>query len=164
MAFGIICKCCGKKEERVSGDDTGDPLLTCEACDEESAPMPPPDLSVHTIPPDTGVVILEADEAFGGLTPKEQAYALALSKADWAGAKICLIQCSPESSVIFALLQLVFSAQPVEALLKAAAAKGLTEDEISQIMIYSAAFYGNVGNYKSFGDTVRASRGPCISP
>ena len=38
-------------------------------------------------------------------------------------------------------------------LLAAAKANGLSDDEIEQAMIYAAAFYGNVGNYKSFGDT-----------
>ena len=108
---------------------------------------------MHTIPVDTSVVVLEASAAFAGLTPKERSYALALSKADWEGAKICLLQCSAESAPIFALLQLVLSAQPLEKLQADAKAKGLSEDELNEVMIYCAAFYGNLGNYKSFGDT-----------
>ena len=97
----------------------------CQPCTETDA-APPLDLSIHTIPADAPVVVLEATKAFDGLTPKERAYALALASADWAGAKICLIQTSPESAHIFALLQLIFSAQPVPALLTAA--KGFGPD------------------------------------
>jgi len=112
-----------------------------------------PDLSVHTIPTETPVVVLEATKAFEGLTDKEQRYALALSRADWEGSKICLIQCSPESVPIFSLLQLVFSAQPIPELIERAKAKGMSDEEVEQAMMYVASFYGNVGNYKSFGDT-----------
>jgi len=112
-----------------------------------------PDMSVYTIPLETEVVGLEAADAFNLLTPKEQAYAEALGRADWEGAKICLLQCSAESVPIFALLQLVFSAQPVPDLVAAAKAKSLSDDEVAKSLIYSAAFYGNIGNYKSFGDT-----------
>jgi len=112
-----------------------------------------PDMSVYTIPVETEVVVLEATEAFAMLTAKEQAYAEALGRADWEGAKICLLQCSSESVPIFALLQLVFSAQAVPELVAAAKEKGITEEEVKQTLIYCAAFYGNLGNYKSFGDT-----------
>ena len=153
MAIGFICACCGTKGERP--DDAAvelDAALMCMACEEDPVAQPP-DMSVHTIPADTGVVRLEAAAAFEGLTPTERAYAYALGKADWEGAKICLLQCSAESTPIFSLLQLVFSAQPVADLLAAAAAKGLSDDEVAQAMIYVAAVYGNLGNYKSFGDT-----------
>ena len=186
MAFGVICACCGKEEELP--DDAGDLVYTCQPCD--GADDSTPDLSVHTIPQDTSVVVLDATEAFGGLTAKEASYALALAQADWDGAKICLIQTSPESAIIFAMLQLVFcthstlpalpmcplprgclrvsptsgvtccaipvlaAAQPLDDLVAAAKAKGLSDDEIAQVLMYSAAFYGNLGNYKSFGDTV----------
>eukprot|EP00427_Karlodinium_veneficum_P013530 CAMPEP_0169072168 /NCGR_PEP_ID=MMETSP1015-20121227/6048_1 /TAXON_ID=342587 /ORGANISM="Karlodinium micrum, Strain CCMP2283" /LENGTH=610 /DNA_ID=CAMNT_0009131301 /DNA_START=71 /DNA_END=1901 /DNA_ORIENTATION=- len=111
------------------------------------------DMSVYTIPVDTEVVVLEATEPFKLLTPQEQAYAEALGRADWEGAKICLLQCSAESVPIFSLLQLVYSAQPVEDLVASAKAKGVTEEEVAKALMYSAAFYGNLGNYKSFGDT-----------
>jgi dipeptidyl-peptidase-3 len=110
-------------------------------------------MTVHTIPIETSVVNLDATKAFEGLTAAERQYAHALARADWEGAKICLLQTSPESAPIFALLQLVFSAQPVADLLASARAKGMSDDEIEKAMCYCAAFYGNVGNYKSFGDT-----------
>ena len=44
---------------------------------------------------------LDATAAFAGLTTKwhkEKNYAMHLGRADWEGAKICLLQCSPEVS------------------------------------------------------------------
>jgi len=156
MAIGYICPCCGVRGERPETTATGGTLSSiptmCGPCI-ETPKNPPPDMTVHTVPADTGVVFLEAGTAFAGLTQKEKAYAHGLGKADWEGAKICLLQCSGESVPIFSLLQLVFSAQPVEELITAAKAKGLTDVEVDQALMYAAAFYGNIGNYKSFGDT-----------
>jgi len=111
------------------------------------------DMSVYTIPVETEVVLVDAAEPFSLLTSQEQAYAAALARADWEGAKICLLQCSAESVPIFALLQFVYSAQSVTDLITKAKGKGVTEEEVKHALIYSAAFYGNLGNYKSFGDT-----------
>jgi dipeptidyl-peptidase-3 len=155
MAIGYICPCCGVHGERpeAAAEALDDAVLfMCVPCG-EMPKAPAPDMSVHTIPADTPVVELEATKAFGMLTPKEQSYAHALGRADWEGAKICLLQCSAESAPIFSLLQLVFSAQPVAELSAAATAAGLSDGELAQALMYCAAFYGNVGNYKSFGDT-----------
>ena len=161
MAIGYICPCCGEKVSRETGDggavaSGGDGVVfICQPCG-QAPKAPPPDMSVHTIPLETPVVELEASKAFEMLTPQEQAYAYALGKADWEGAKINLLQCSVESVPIFSLLQLVFSAQPVEELLAAAKEDSngnLSDEEIQQAMMYAASFYGNIGNYKSFGDT-----------
>jgi len=151
MAIGYICSCCGEKGSREDGTDTKS-MMFCQPCG-EAPKASPPDMSVHTIELDTPVVVLEASTAFSMLTPNEQAYAYALGKADWEGAKICLLQCSPESVPIFCLLQLVFSAQTMEELKAAALENEMSSDEVSQAIIYAAAFYGNMGNYKSFGDT-----------
>jgi dipeptidyl-peptidase-3 len=150
MTIGYICASCGVNHAREETADA-DVAFMCPPCGQNKAP--PLDMSIYTIPLETEVVMLEAKDAFDLLTPKEQAYAGALAKADWEGAKICLLQCSPESAAIFALLQLVFSAQPVAALIAAAKAKGVSDEEVSQSLMYAASFYGNLGNYKSFGDT-----------
>jgi dipeptidyl-peptidase-3 len=151
MAIGYICPCCGESGERPEDVDAA-VMFMCAPCGEQPK-NPPPDMTVHTIPTDTPVVELEATAAFGMLTQQEQAYAFGLGRADWEGAKICLLQCSAESTPIFSLLQLVFSAQPVAELAAAATAAGLSDDELAQALMYAASFYGNLGNYKSFGDT-----------
>ena len=52
----------------------------------------PESLKPYTVPNSVSIAQLECRQAFDGLTPQEQAYALALSDASWAGAKICLMQ------------------------------------------------------------------------
>jgi len=151
------CPCCrqrGLRERLEAKAEQGnlDGELLCGLC--EAAGFSMPDMSVHTIPTTTSVVVLDAAEAFSGLTVQERSYAHGLSLADWGGASICLLQTSPESVPIFALFQLVFCAQSVADFIEAAKTKeGLTQNEIDQAMMYAAAFYGNLGNYKSFGDT-----------
>ena len=70
-------------------------------------------------------------------------------RADWEGAKICLLQTSPEAVPIFALLQLVFSAQPVDELVAAAAAAGVSALEAEQALMYAGmrARVGNLGKH-----------------
>ena len=127
MAFGVICSCCGEKVERENDADF-DPAFACQPCSEEPTASLP-DMTTHTIPSDTPCSVLEATKAFDGLTAKEQAYAFHLSKADWEGAKICLIQTSPEAAPIFSLLQLCFSAQPVAELVEVAKKAGVSSEE-----------------------------------
>jgi dipeptidyl-peptidase-3 len=159
MVFGYKCACCGNVfgDDRAPGNAPGNAggenlpfSLTCGECDSSEAPL---DLSIYTINAETQVVFLEATEAFNGLTTSEKAYAYALGMADWEGAKICLLQCSAEAAGIFSLLQLVFSAQPLETLKAAAAARDVSDADWDAALLYAAAFYGNMGNYKSFGDT-----------
>ena len=52
---------------------------------------------------------LQCETAFNGLTPKERLYAFHVGKAAWEGAKICLMQTSPEAPFIFELLQRLFA-------------------------------------------------------
>jgi len=112
------------------------------------------DMKQYIIPTETSVVVLDASVAFDGLTPEEKAYTYGLSVADWDGAKICLLQCSPESVPIFALLQTAFKGDGGVAKVREAALQaGLTENECDQAVVYAAAVYGNLGNYKSFGDS-----------
>ena len=166
MAIGYICPCCGEKVSRevfLGGGGEGgagaegsgnNNVFVCQPCGSNPTKGPqPPDMSVHTLPNDTPVVVLDATSAFNLLSEKEKSYAYHLGKADWEGAKINFLQCSVESVPIFALLQLCYSAQPIEDLKKKAAEAGLSSDDIDAALLYSAAFLGNMGNYKSFGDT-----------
>lgn len=161
MAIGYLCPCCGERlappDIKKTNDDDSSSWMVCQPCgaDPNKAAAAPPDMSVHTIPVETPIVHLDATQAFSLLSNTEMNYAYWLSQADWAGAKICLLQCSVESPVIFSLLQLVFSS--VEKKLsdhaQAALDKGLTQVQVDQAFMYAAAFYGNMGNYKSFGDS-----------
>ncbi|KAG8146719.1 putative Dipeptidyl peptidase 3 protein, partial [Naja naja] len=79
--------------------------------------------SHYVLPNDIGIATLDCAEAFELLSPEEKHYAHYLSRACWYGGLVVLLQTSPESPTIYALL------------------------------VYTAAIYANMGNYKSFGDT-----------
>ena len=64
-----------------------------------------------------------------------------------------LLQTSPESPDIFRLLHRINTAQPVPDLKTDLASAGLTEQEVTAYLVYCAGFYGNMGNYKGFGDS-----------
>ncbi|CAL1531245.1 unnamed protein product [Lymnaea stagnalis] len=111
------------------------------------------DQSQYLIPNSTEVVLLDCQQAFEGLSPTERLYAHHLAQAGFKGGLICLFQTSQESPGIFLLLQKLFRAQDPKELSDLAHSVGFTEDEVQAFFIYAAAFYANMGNYKSFGDT-----------
>ena len=85
--------------------------------------------SQFIIPNDVPFVNLECKTAFDGLTSKEKKYAHYIGKASWNGGLICLYQTSPESPLIFLLLQKLFKGQSLDQLKTDALAKGVAEDE-----------------------------------
>ena len=114
----------------------------------------PDALKPYTVPNTVSIAQLECREAFDGLTPQEKQYALGISDASWQGAKICLLQTSVECVPAFALLQHIFAdgVAPVEAAVVSDAG-GVSKAEFDALLTWAAAFYGNMGNYRSFGDT-----------
>ena len=82
----------------------------------------------YTIPLDSPISRLEANQAFKGLTDKERLYCHYLSRAAWEGGTICLLQTSPESTPLFLLLRELFSRQSV-ASLREAVRHEFTDDE-----------------------------------
>jgi len=104
-------------------------------------------------PNDIGVSTLDATQAFDGLSPKEKLYALHIANASWAGALICLFQCSYEAPVIFTLLQLTFSGEKDDGFARLKTAAGMSEEDWTAFLTFAAAFHANFGNYKSFGDS-----------
>ncbi|XP_017782007.1 PREDICTED: dipeptidyl peptidase 3 [Nicrophorus vespilloides] len=111
------------------------------------------DKNQHILPNDSPVVYLEATAAFNGLTEKEKLYAYHLSQASWVGGLVTLIQTSAESAPLFVLLHKLFLAQKPADLKAGALKAGLTEDEVTALLIYTAGVFSNSGNYKSFGDS-----------
>ena len=124
---------------------------------------PQPDLSTHVIPLATPLSSLQAGEAFAGLSAGEQLYCHYLARAAWEGGPICLIQTSPESVPIFLLLKELFSRQTLSSL-RAAVQDSVTEDEFTALLLYTAALFTNMGNYKGFGDTKIVPGIPKVGP
>jgi len=85
-------------------------------------------MSSYIIPSDTPISVLEARDAFNGLTEKEKLYCHFLSRASWEGSTICLLQTSPESSLVFLLLKELFTCQSVAAL-RDASSEHVSEEE-----------------------------------
>ncbi|KAK5575359.1 hypothetical protein RB653_010618 [Dictyostelium firmibasis] len=104
----------------------------------------------HLVPKEIPVYRLNARESFNLLTEKEQLYAHHISVACWWGSKICLGQTSVESGPIFNLFQNLFS---VPDLKSTVVPNIISEDEYTDLLSYAATFYGNMGNYLSFGDS-----------
>ena len=115
--------------------------------------MPSVEEELYITPVLTPICALDATEAFAGLTADEKKYSHFLSIGSWAGSLACLVQTSPESPKLFALLQELFTADEPEQLREKAAAAGVGESDFAAFMQFVACFYGNMGNYLSFGDT-----------
>jgi dipeptidyl-peptidase-3 len=80
----------------------------------------------------------------------------ARAPASWHGALICLEQTSTESPALFGLFQRLFSCQSVDALRASAVGGGdgaVSAVDFERFLRFAASFYGNMGNYLSFGDT-----------
>lgn len=97
------------------------------------------------------VQFLDTKTHFNSLTSKEKKYAYNLYKASWEGSSIVFKQVSPESWSIYLLLKKIYKKNSVKKL-KEYGRKNKIEDEISHFLNYSITFFGNMGNYYSYGD------------
>ncbi|XP_055952448.1 dipeptidyl peptidase 3-like isoform X1 [Argiope bruennichi] len=111
-------------------------------------------MSNYIYPNNTPIIQLDCEAAFNELTEKEKHYAHYLSKACWFGGLIDLLQTSPESPLIFILINKLFHNNTVSELKEIALNKcGFTEDDFTAFLIYTCGILSNMGNYKGFGDT-----------
>lgn len=117
-------------------------------------------LDQYVTPENTPVHRLLVKEAFEKLTDQEKQYAHYISQASWFGSKICLHQLSPESAPLFDIFQKVFSSNQVPKLRDSASKAGVSKEDFDHFLQYVAVFYGNMGNYLSFGDTKFVPRLP----
>jgi dipeptidyl-peptidase-3 len=107
----------------------------------------------YLTPKEQPIFSLKCENAFKSLTLKEKKYAHFISQACFAGSPIILYQTSLESPVIFTIFQKLFSGDSIEKMEKESIKKGITKEEFNDFLQYVTCFYGNMGNYKSFGDT-----------
>ncbi|KAG8563632.1 hypothetical protein GDO81_016156 [Engystomops pustulosus] len=109
--------------------------------------------SQYILPNDLPVALLDCEEAFSLLSTEEKLYTHFLSRASFYGGLIVLFQTSPESPAIYILLNRLFRAQEPSVLHGVAQSQGLSDEEYQALLVYTAGFFANMGNYKSFGDT-----------
>jgi len=109
--------------------------------------------AMYSFPNDQPVVALDARKAFEGLSKNEQLYAHYLSRASFYGGLIVLVQTSPESPLVFRLIQRINMAQSVAELKAAVIGEKVTEEDFLAYLVYCCGIYTNMGNYKGFGDS-----------
>jgi dipeptidyl-peptidase-3 len=105
----------------------------------------------HTISQETKACVKDFSEAFKDLTPKEKMYAYHFARASWEGSLMVLHQVSYESPIIFCLGQFFFANREMNKLREAATKAGVSKEMFDDFVAYFAGFYGNMGNYHSFG-------------
>ncbi|KAH7414166.1 peptidase family M49-domain-containing protein [Phaeosphaeria sp. MPI-PUGE-AT-0046c] len=98
------------------------------------------------------VVPLTIKPHFEALTDKEKLYAHHISVACFAGTRIVLRQVSAESEHIYDFI-VALHKQCKGDYSAAAKEAGLSQEDIDAYLNYAAQFLGNLGNYKSFGDS-----------
>jgi dipeptidyl-peptidase III len=84
---------------------------------------------------------------------QEKLYAYFISMGSWAGSLTCLVQTSPESPLLFHLLVRLFSADSLSELQGKSVTCSVSPEEWDQFLQFCSCFFGNMGNYLSFGDT-----------
>lgn len=97
---------------------------------------------------------LVVKEFFDALTPKEKRYAYHIGRASWLGGRVILKQTTPYASDLYDMLRYIFSDKDgkladLDALRKAS---GLDEKAWTHALEYTAQVFGNLANFKSFGD------------
>lgn len=101
---------------------------------------------MYLVPAEAPLLQLTCGPAFAKLTAKERLYAHHMSQASWLGALICLEQTSPASPGIFRMFQLAMSGRSYERV------EHENAEELTAFYNYVVSFYGNLGEYLSFGD------------
>lgn len=101
---------------------------------------------------------LKVKEHFDTLTKEQKLYAHHLSRACWFGSRIVLAQVSSSSVDIYNLIMELFSPCADEEGIKLRIAElkkccDCNEESVNDFVSYAVQILGNLGNYKSFGDT-----------
>lgn len=108
------------------------------------------------------VVPLSVKPHFEALSKQEKKYAHYISRAAFSGTRINLRQCSKESEPIFDFILALHKASGGQ-WKKLQSQAGISDDDLKHFLNYAAQFIGNLGNYKSFGDSKFIPRLPASS-
>ena len=112
------------------------------------------DFAAYILDNNCPVASLDAKEAFDGLSHGQASFAYHMCRASWEGAKICLLQASVESPILFTMFKSIYEAFEVQQINQVARESfGFSEGDIEAFHTYVSSFFNNMGNYLSFGDT-----------
>ncbi|PHH89105.1 hypothetical protein CDD83_6632 [Cordyceps sp. RAO-2017] len=110
------------------------------------------DLAHYLADAPPSVVRLEIEKHFDALSDRQKRYAHFISKSCFAGTRIVLRQLSPESEPIYDLI-LALHKHCQGDWTSLASKAGVSDSDLTHFLEYAAMFLGNLGNYKSFGDS-----------
>ncbi|KAF2460940.1 dipeptidyl peptidase-like protein III [Lineolata rhizophorae] len=112
-----------------------------------------PEVLKHYLADDPpNIVQLKIKPHFDALSDQEKLYAHHISVACYAGTRIVLRQISPESEPIYDFILALHKRFNGDWVVARTAA-GISETDMSTFLAFAAQFLGNLGNYKSFGDS-----------
>ncbi|KAJ3488346.1 hypothetical protein NLG97_g6214 [Lecanicillium saksenae] len=97
------------------------------------------------------VMPLKIEPHFAKLNDEQKLYSHYISKAAFSGTRIALRQTSFEAEAIFDFVLAVHNSCNGDWSSLAAKA-GVEADEVTKLLEYSVQVFGNLGNFKSFGD------------
>ncbi|EDQ85368.1 uncharacterized protein MONBRDRAFT_34290 [Monosiga brevicollis MX1] len=109
--------------------------------------------ALYAVSGECPIVCLDCAEPFALLSDQEKRYAHHIARASFEGSKICLLQTSLESAPEAQVLLGAFHDQDLDDLQARCVQAGLSSDDYTAFVRYVAAFFSNLGNYRSFGDT-----------
>ncbi|MCJ1312893.1 hypothetical protein MMC25_006569 [Agyrium rufum] len=98
------------------------------------------------------IVKLEIGAHFDGLTDREKLYAHHLSRASHYGTRIILRSVSLESETIYDIILALYDSCKGD-WKELQSSSGVSDGDFKAFVEYAAQFMGNLGNYKSFGDS-----------
>ena len=104
------------------------------------------------IPVETSFSLIACEEAFKELDEKQALYAHNFARASWNGAKICFFERSYESPAMLYIILRAFEGSCASKHVELLGDK-LSKEQIDKILVYTASFLENAGNFKSFGDS-----------
>lgn len=120
--------------------------------------------NVYLASPTVPICRLEIHSHFESLAERERMYAHHIGRASWAGSRIVLQQVSAESVDIYDLVLSLYGRNDETASAESLAlAAGVSSNDYAHWLSYCVQFLGNLGNYKSFGDTKFIPRIPAAT-
>lgn len=109
--------------------------------------------NIYTVPEKLNLVAIKGKDVYNQLTSKEKNYVYNMYKASWAGALIVARQTSVESEELIRIIKLAFNEKSLNEMKAICKNNNISDINVSDFLNYFAMICGNLGNYRSYGDT-----------